>query len=551
MLSVLLGVALLQRGVAQPSFSLFAEDVLAAAKSSRHTVAETVSKLKAVGITGIDADYSQAQKDELLAAGMKPASFYGFVKFLSEDGGRKQSDEFLSVAVRHGAKRIMIVPDNFTDGGDREAEYAKMAAGLKSLAAAAKAKGIIPLIEDFGNPKNPCSEMKYLRRFLRDVPDLQFALDSGNLHYADKGEDIVAFAREIGAKRIGHVHLKDFKVPHSREYVSVGAGAVPNEDIVRFVDASGYDGWYTLENPVGDNLLADAIRQHETVMRWCRAHRSPDYEPGTYWNARERAANSLKYAWVPNRFLEKVVAGKRALGGYLELGDPVVAEAAGLSGLDFVWIDAEHHPYSVRDLMLVDIALKGTGCASLVRVRSHEADYLKQLLDIGIDGVIVPMVNSVEEAKAVIAACRYPQEGGRRGVCVSRQSGYGRISLKDYFKRSETAPFICLEFEHVDALRDIDEMLALDGYDAVMVGTSDLSCSLNSIGLASSDGVREKVREIARKTRAAGKLFYALSEGWVEQLDGQADLVDGAADLGSFTEAIHAFLDRQSAKETR
>jgi len=525
----------------QPKFSLFASDVIDSAKTSGHTVVETVSKLKAVGIGGFDAEYCEGTIDELKAAGLEPVNFYGFMKFLAPDNGKAQSEAFVASAVKHGVKRIMIVPDEFSDGADRDAEYARIRDGLKSLVAAAKAKGIVPMIETFGNPKNPCSETKYLRRFFTDIPDLFFALDAGNLHYADRSEDVVAFAKEMGKERIRHVHLKDFKAPHSREYVSLGTGVVPNEQVVKFVDGFGYDGWYTLENPVGENLLADAIRQHELVMRWCKSHRSKDYEPGVYRNARERAANSLKYAWAPNRLLEKIVAGKRALGGYLELGDPVVAEAAGLAGFDYVWIDAEHHPYSIRDLMLVDIALKGTGCASLVRVRSHDPEYLKQLLDIGIDGIIVPMVNSVEQAKAVISACRYPQAGGMRGVCVSRQSGYGKIPLYDYLKRSETAPFIVLEIEHVDALRDVDEILALDGFDAIMVGACDLSCSMNSLKLFSAPEQRARIIEIAKKTRANGKLFYALGK-WVIDMGGPADLLDGPADLGSFTENIEKFV---------
>lgn len=266
-----------------------------------------------------------------------------------------------------------------------------------------------------------------------------------------------------------------------------------------------------------------------------------DYVPGVYANARERAANSLKYAHAPNRMLEKLASGRTSRGGYMELGDPVVAEAAGLAGLDHVWIDAEHHPYTVRDLMLIDIALKGTGCASLVRVRCHEPEYLKQILDTGIDGVIIPMINSVEDAKAAIAACRYPQAGGRRGICVSRQSGYGKTGLWDYLKRSETAPFVCLEIEHVDALKDVDAILALDGYDAIMVGPSDLSCSMGSLRKSATPEVRAIVVDIAKKTRAAGKFFYALSESWEDAVGG-ADLVDGPADLGSFTGAIRAFV---------
>ena len=264
---LLLGVALLQGGVTQPRFSLFAEDVFAAARSSGHTVAETVSKLKAVGITGIDADYSQTKKDELLAAGMEPASFYGFEKFLSEDGGRKQSAEFLSVAAKHGAKRIMIVPDNFTDGGDQEAEFAKFLVGVRRLAVKAKAQGIAATVEDFGGNKNPCSYAKYLKRFLDEIPELGYALDSGNLYYAGRGEcilDMMNYAKG----RIRHVHLKDQTREDNHKYATLGLGAVPNEKVVKGVTALGYAGWFTLENLVGDDTYTDVVRQASVLKNW-------------------------------------------------------------------------------------------------------------------------------------------------------------------------------------------------------------------------------------------------------------------------------------------
>jgi len=266
-----------------------------------------------------------------------------------------------------------------------------------------------------------------------------------------------------------------------------------------------------------------------------------DYEPGVYHNARERAANTLKYSIAPNRLAEKVAAGELARGGYMELGDPVVAEAMGLAGLDFVWIDAEHHPYTVRDLMLIDIALKGTGCASLVRVRSHDPDYLKQILDTGIDGIIVPMVNSEAEAKAVIAACRYPQAGGKRGICVTRQNGYGKQPLKDYLKRSETAPFICLEIEDKAALPEVDKILAVEGYDAILVGPSDLSCSMGGLYKARTPEVRKLIGDIGRKAREHGKLFYALDASWIKEF-GFADMVDGATDLGAISSSAREFM---------
>lgn len=286
-------------------------------------------------------------------------------------------------------------------------------------------------------------------------------------------------------------------------------------------------------------LLAAALATGLTLAAERGPHNRDDYVPGTYTNARARAANSIKYAHAPNRLLEKIVKGELAKGGYIALADPQVAEAAGMSGLDFVWIDAEHRPFTVKDILMADIALKGTGCASLVRVRTEEFNYLKQLLDTGIDGIIVPQVNTYEQAKRAIAACRYPQAGGERGICVDRQSGYGKTPLFDYLKRSETFPFIVIEIEHADALKDLDRILTLD-FDAVMVGPADLSCSLGGLKDAGTPKVKAIVTDIARRTHAAGKLFFAL--GMESAKANGGDLVCGPGDLESMTVAWRAFV---------
>ena len=84
-----------------------------------------------------------------------------------------------------------------------------------------------------------------------------------------------------------------------------------------------------------------------------------DYEPGTYANVRERAANTLRYAHSPNRMFEKIAAGKMSVGGYIGSRDPQVCEMAGMSGLDFVWIDMEHRAMTVSDLLMMQMALEG------------------------------------------------------------------------------------------------------------------------------------------------------------------------------------------------
>lgn len=248
--------------------SVFSGTVERVAKEKGVSLDQSAALLKDAGVTGFDAHYKDAKLPEFVKTGLKPINLYGWPKFLGPDGGAKDSAEFVAAAVKYGVPRIMVIPDNFSKDGDQEADYVRILEGLRKLVAKANDAGIAVTVEDFGGTENPCSYAKYLKRFLTDIPELGFALDSGNLYYAGRGEDIVDMAH-FADGRIRHVHLKDQTKEDNRKYATLGAGAVPNEAVVRHVHTSGYGGWYTLENPVGDDILADVRRQAGVVRSWC------------------------------------------------------------------------------------------------------------------------------------------------------------------------------------------------------------------------------------------------------------------------------------------
>ncbi len=249
--------------------SVFSGTVERVAKDKGVSLGESAALLAEAGVTGFDASYKDPKLPEFAKAGLKPINFYGFPKFLVPDGGAKDSDEFVAAAVKYGVPRIMVIPDEFPKDGDQEADYVRIREGLRKLVAKANAAGIAVTVEDYGGTNNPCSYAKYLKRFLTNIPELGFALDSGNLYFAGRGEDIVDMAH-FADGRIRHVHLKDQTKENNRKYATLGTGAVPNEAVVRHLHKSGYCGWYTLENLVGDDILADVRRQAGVVRSWCK-----------------------------------------------------------------------------------------------------------------------------------------------------------------------------------------------------------------------------------------------------------------------------------------
>ena len=258
------------RGNVRPArISVFAHYVHNVAKEREISLGEAAGLLFDQGVRGFDDHYVSKKLPELAATKLKPVNLYGWVTFRAPDGGEAEMTAFLGTAKRFGVPRVMVIPDRFTQGGDEEAEFGEMVAGLRKMVARAKGMGITVTVEDFGgDPLSPCNRMVYLKRFLDEIPDLRLALDSGNLYYARRGEDILELMRHAEG-RIAHVHLKDQLPSDQRTYAELGVGGVPNREIVHHVTRQGYDGWFTLENTVpGADTLLETVRQVATLRAW-------------------------------------------------------------------------------------------------------------------------------------------------------------------------------------------------------------------------------------------------------------------------------------------
>jgi len=166
------------------------------------------------------------------------------------------------------------------------------------------------------------------------------------------------------------------------------------------------------------------------------------------------------------------------IGSVVSLTDYTVSERLGFTGYDFLWIDAEHNGLDYKDILMHTIAASSGGAASFVRVRDNDPALVKPILDMGVDGIIFPLIKTVDDAKKAIAACTYPPKG-IRGVGPGRAVRYGMDNVMDYLlHKSESSIFKILQVEHVECVNNLEEIVKVPGIDALMIGPSDLSASV-------------------------------------------------------------------------
>ena len=202
-----------------------------------------------------------------------------------------------------------------------------------------------------------------------------------------------------------------------------------------------------------------------------------------------------------DRFIDKLRRGEVCLGTGICLTDPIVTEAL-CPTFDFFWIDTEHTTLSLECLKAHLMAMKGAETAALVRVPWNDPVLIKPVLDLGADGIIVPMVRSAEEVSQAVAACRYPPQG-TRGFGPLRPLQYGRIDAQRYCDAANEKLLVIVQIEHVDAVNNIDEILAVDGLTSIAFGPQDLAASLGHRAQPRHPQVLDLMRTVTEKARRA------------------------------------------------
>lgn len=204
-------------------------------------------------------------------------------------------------------------------------------------------------------------------------------------------------------------------------------------------------------------------------------------------------------------FREVLAAADRPLAGmWVCSGSPVVAEIAAGSGLDWLLIDMEHAPNGLESVLAQLQAVAAYPVTTVVRVPIGDPVIIKQVLELGAQNLLVPMVNSVAEAEAVVAAVRYPP-GGVRGVgsALGRSARWGRVP--GYLRDGGDHVSVVVQAETRQAVAAAGEIAAVDGVDGVFVGPSDLAASLGHLGEQTHPEVVAAVQSAFAAIRAGGK----------------------------------------------
>jgi 4-hydroxy-2-oxoheptanedioate aldolase len=179
-------------------------------------------------------------------------------------------------------------------------------------------------------------------------------------------------------------------------------------------------------------------------------------------------------------FREQLACGEAVLGCFLSLGSPAIAELMANAGYDWALIDLEHGAGDERDVLVQMQALAAGGTIGVVRVESTARQRVHRVLDFGAHGIMFPRIDSAVEAKAAVAAMRYPPAGVRGVAFSNRAGGYGS-NFRPYLAGSASLLAI-VQIESPAAVEKVDEIAAIDGVDVLFIGPSDLSHSMGILG---------------------------------------------------------------------
>ena len=211
-----------------------------------------------------------------------------------------------------------------------------------------------------------------------------------------------------------------------------------------------------------------------------------------------------------NRFKQRLASGEAQIGLWLGLADAYCAELAANAGFDWLLIDGEHAPNDVRGMLGQLQAVAPYPSAAVIRPVIGDTALIKQVLDIGAQTLLVPMVESAAQARELVRAMRYPPQGIRGvGSALARASRWN--SIDGYLDQADAQMCLLVQIESLQGLANLDAIAAVEGVDGVFIGPADLSASMGHRGNPGHPDVQAAIEDAIARIRQAGKAAGILS----------------------------------------
>lgn len=239
---------------------------------------------------------------------------------------------------------------------------------------------------------------------------------------------------------------------------------------------------------------------------------------------------------------EKILKREKIIGTHINFSDPSVGKIAGLCGYDFIWVDMEHSYLSFESLLSQIIAIKASGTDVIVRAPQHDKTAAKKIMEMGVDGIIFPMIRTAKEANDLISYTLYPPYG-TRGFGPMNAVGYGAFDAMEYVATNHEKMCRFIQIEHIDAVRNLDEIMKNEFIDGYIIGPLDLSGSINELGNVTGENTTALIEEIVSRLKNNGK-YVALSTGDVSEegirhwKEMGVDMLSTGSDYGFLTSSM-------------
>lgn len=250
-----------------------------------------------------------------------------------------------------------------------------------------------------------------------------------------------------------------------------------------------------------------------------------------------------------NPFKKALKAGEMQFGCWVGLGDAFPAEMMGQAGFDWLVIDGEHGPNDLRSILSQLQAIASTDAHPVVRLPVGETYMLKQILDAGAQSVLIPMVESAEQARQLVRDVTFPPHGDRGvGYALARASKFSTIT--DYGTTADAQICLLVQVENLRGMAALDDILAVDGVDGVFIGPADLAADMGHMGNADHPEVQAAIMDALTRIKAAGKApgILSMRDGMThDAITAGAQFVAVGADILLLGQAARALANKWQA----